>query len=421
MAIIETGAIFKSLRFDGVDSRDYGVYITGEAVYNAPERDVEMVTIPGRNGAYALDKGRFNNITVTYPAGLFQKSETDFKTALSDFRNALCSRVGYKRLEDDYHTDEFRLAVYKGGLEVTPANLEAGEFSITFECMPQRFLKIGEDWHQVPYSTGRRFENPTPFRSKPLLEFYEGNTLIMTGADGTSYTVEVGDRSVGQTVVVAEAQTKNPGTSSESVQVGDYISGVRTGDPFYIDGASIAYTFSAGMYPATSLVISNESGAATVTVNGSTVTATFAADDLVFQYGTAKTVTESFTATLNTNGGGSRAYAVTLSIAWTGGGTSFTFTRTGFQMQYPFGASNPAWSIGEITAYITEPAPGHVIVDCETGEAWIENNGEVTGSANSLVTFDSVNLPQMSVGSTFARITDDGTAYVLIRPRWWKV
>ena len=118
MAIAPTGAIYKSLIFDGEDSRDYGVYITGQAVYNAPERDVEMISIPGRNGSFALDKGRFQNIEVTYPAGIFADTESDFAEAISDFRNFLCSRKGYVRLTDGYNPDEFRMAVYKSGLEV---------------------------------------------------------------------------------------------------------------------------------------------------------------------------------------------------------------------------------------------------------------------------------------------------------------
>ena len=91
MAITQTGAIFKSFSFDNTSSRNYGIYITGEAVYNAPERAVEMVSIPGRNGALALDEGRFENIEVSYPAGIFAESETDFANAVSDFRNFLCS------------------------------------------------------------------------------------------------------------------------------------------------------------------------------------------------------------------------------------------------------------------------------------------------------------------------------------------
>lgn len=145
MAIAPTGAIYKSLSFDGKNSRDYGVYITGEAVYNAPERDVELVTIPGRNGSFALDNGRFENIEVTYPAGIFAYTEEDFRKAISDFRNLLCSRKGYVRLSDEYNPDEYRMAVYKSGLDVSPAQLKAGEFDITFDCKPQRFLVSGEE------------------------------------------------------------------------------------------------------------------------------------------------------------------------------------------------------------------------------------------------------------------------------------
>lgn len=58
MAINNTGAMFKSFEFDGTDSRNFGVYITGAAVYNAPEREVEMISIPNRNGAFALEIGR---------------------------------------------------------------------------------------------------------------------------------------------------------------------------------------------------------------------------------------------------------------------------------------------------------------------------------------------------------------------------
>ena len=162
-----TGTIFKGLTFDGVDSTQYGVYITGEAVYHAPMRDVEMIEIPGRNGAYALDKGRFTNIEVTYPAGIYGKDESEFAQAISDFRNALCSRKGYCRLTDGYNSNEYRMAVYSSGLEVSPALLKAGQFDITFNCKPQRFLTSGETQSNV--TSGATITNPTLFEGHPLL------------------------------------------------------------------------------------------------------------------------------------------------------------------------------------------------------------------------------------------------------------
>ena len=178
MAVIPTGAIYKALFFDGESSRNYGVYITGEAVYNSPERDVEMIKIPGRNGEFALDNGRFQNIEVTYPAGIFADSETDFAAAISDFRNFLASRVGYCRLEDEYNPNEYRMAVYKSGLNVDPAKLEAGEFSITFDCKPQRWLKDGEtavaigEWGETETASGDivSVENPNGILAVKSLE-----------------------------------------------------------------------------------------------------------------------------------------------------------------------------------------------------------------------------------------------------------
>ena len=53
--VIDYGKII----FGGVDSSDYGIYISGTGTYNAPERAVEFVTVPGRNGAIAMDQGRY--------------------------------------------------------------------------------------------------------------------------------------------------------------------------------------------------------------------------------------------------------------------------------------------------------------------------------------------------------------------------
>ena len=178
MAVIPTGAIYKALIFDGESSRNYGVYITGEAVYNSPVRDVEMIKIPGRNGEFALDNGRFENIEVTYPAGIFADNEAYFAEAISDFRNFLASRVGYCRLEDEYNPNEYRMAVYKSGLNVDPAKLEAGEFSITFDCKPQRWLKDGEtavaigEWGETETASGDivTVENPNGILAVKSLE-----------------------------------------------------------------------------------------------------------------------------------------------------------------------------------------------------------------------------------------------------------
>lgn len=179
--------MFKGLTFGGINSKDYGVYIEGQSAFNAPQRDVELIEIPGRNGAYAHDMGRYSNIEVSYPAGLFGHTETEFAEKISNFRNAICSKKGYQKLTDDYNPDEYRMGVYSSGLDVKPAILRAGEFDLKFNCKPQRFLTSGD----VPVSmdSGDTLTNPTLFESKPLIEC-KGYGDIGIGDKTISITLE---------------------------------------------------------------------------------------------------------------------------------------------------------------------------------------------------------------------------------------
>ena len=173
-------AVFNSFTFDNNNSLDYGIYITGEAVYDAPARVVEMITVPGKNGAIALDQGRFENIALTYPAGTFGSAQPEYASKMTSFRNMLASRYEYKRLEDTYNPDEFRLGLYKSGLDVSPTSMSrAGEFDIVFECKPQRFLKSGEVEHTL--NVDGAISNPTEFPSQPLITVIGYGSLVISG------------------------------------------------------------------------------------------------------------------------------------------------------------------------------------------------------------------------------------------------
>lgn len=158
--------------FDGINSADFGVYISGDAVFDSPVASYEMIQIPGRSGDLAVYHGRSENIEVTYPAFIFD----DFKANIRGLRSALMSRIGYMRLTDTYHPDEYRLGVYQGGLEVSPAVYNTtGEFDITFNCKPQRFLTSGES--RTTYTQSGTITNPTLFDAKPLIRVKGQGTL----------------------------------------------------------------------------------------------------------------------------------------------------------------------------------------------------------------------------------------------------
>ena len=170
------GILMNSFEFDGINSLDYGLMITEEAAFNAPKRVYEMISIPGRNGDLALDEGRYENIPVTYSAGMVGRNESAFAEKIAALKNAILSVKGYKRLTDTYNPDEFRLGIYKSGLEVDSIyKLKGGKFSIQFDCKPQRFLVSGET--AQTFTASGSITNPTNFDSSPLLEVVGTGTV----------------------------------------------------------------------------------------------------------------------------------------------------------------------------------------------------------------------------------------------------
>ena len=423
MAITQTGAMYKSLTFDNKTSREYGVYITGEAVYNAPARDVEMITIPGRNGTFALDNGRFENIEVTYPAGIYADTEADFAQAVSDFRNFLCSKRGYCRLTDEYNPNEFRMAIYKSGLEVDPTMLRAGQFEITFECKPQRWLTSGET--ATTMASGGTITNPTLFESGPLLEATGYGVIGFNG-----YEIDFDGVPYGEIVIGDKGSTSYFLPYTMTITLDTTL--MNSGDPIYPEPKE----FVIQTYIATSLGSGKYFTDVSVTSTTNALDAYTTKEGLViadklhlyllpdfgsgFKYGTAKTITSSAVYKYRVSGS-STDYTETfqVDIAYGGADTyTVSVTKTGtLAPDVVRGANiwlNYPTMYGNSSKIITDP----IFIDCDLGEAYIIDNG-VYRSLNQYIDLGS-KLPTLASGSN--TITFDNTITELkVQPRWWKV
>ena len=132
--------------FDGVDLEDqYSVYALGRMTYGAPEKDVELVHVPGRSGDVILDNKAYHNMTIVYPDCWIID---DFPGNSAGLRDHLMKKTDYCELRDDYHPGEYRMALYKGPFEpeaVSGLNNSAGRFDLSFVCQPQRWLDSGKN------------------------------------------------------------------------------------------------------------------------------------------------------------------------------------------------------------------------------------------------------------------------------------
>lgn len=424
--------IMNGLTFGGINSLDYGIYISGEAVFNAPARDVEMLQIPGRNGDLVLDHGRFENVEVSYPAGTFGDDQTDFREKLSDFRNAILSQVGYQRLTDTYHPDEYRMGVYASGLEVAPVHYNtAGEFVLTFNCKPQRWLTSGED--SVAIADGGTLDNPTLFESEPLIKYDGYGTIEFNG-----YTIETDNVYLGD-VVLAENETV-ASYSSFTVDV----SSLNVGDAITINasasGLTIVFTVNQprGLPTVSSSSITDTNALCSTAYSGRTklgettsrftYTTNYEPFDIVV--GTSSSVTNTANMTVNiaatTN---YSAYSFTVQSSQTVSYDASTQKLTVSQT-ITFGGSPPAavninssgsgkMTYDSIIGHSTIPIDTETkYIDCEIGEVYTIRNGELV-PMNDLVALGS-DLPRLISGTNTFNYDNTITNFE-ITPRWWKV
>ena len=419
MGVVQTGAIYKGFTFDGIDSKTYGVYISGDAVFNAPERDVEMIEIPGRNGAFALDKGRFANITVTYPAGLFGDTEADFAQGISDLRNALASRKGYCRLEDEYNPNEYRMAVYRSGLEVDPAQLKAGTFEIVFDCMPQRYLTSGET--AVAVASGGTLTNPTLFDARPMLEVSGYGNINIDGE-----TINIANTTIGDIVLFGSGSIEFSTNLPKSVTFDSNL--FNTGDSITVSHPSYSIAFRLAPDTTITNVSSTVTGEQIYNlqefVSQQTVNLQFQHDSVGFKKGTSKThdttITCAVTFTQNGNTYTKNAI-IRANIDYAG------VNKISFLASYDANSEINAYVVNKlgsveymgITGYSTKTALGSPLYfDLDIGEAYKIESGAVV-SVNNAVIFPA-ELPVLKPGAN--TITFDNTVTQLkVVPRWWCV
>ena len=152
-----------NITFDSKTANSFGLIVAGAGSFDPALPDMTAYSVPGRNGDIFLDNHRYKNIDVTYPGFI----PSAFVSNSQSIRNWILTPKEYKKLEDNFDTTHFRMAIGKS-VNFSPVNEnKAANVSITFNCKPQRFLTSGA----VSYNTlsGVTRTNPTEFKAFPII------------------------------------------------------------------------------------------------------------------------------------------------------------------------------------------------------------------------------------------------------------
>ena len=411
--------IANTFTFGGVSTSDYGLVVEGSGDYSAPKRATETINIPGRNGAFQLDKGYYENIEIEYKVVVADATQADFNDAIEAFRNAIVSQIGYQRLEDTYHPGEYRMATYNGGLNDAPTFHGKGAiFKIKFNCKPQRWLTSGET--AVTVTSGGTLTNPTLFESGPLLEATGSGAIEFNG-----YEIEFAGVPYGE-VVIGDKATWILGEIPLTVTLDTSL--LNVGDSIYPEARECVIRTRLekeyGVFIYEGITSSTNVLDAYGIVENNVSLKKFWPHLIPdfgdgFVYGTAKTITCS--ATFNYQSGYPLSYwqeTVQATIAYDGADSYTVTVQSSGNKSSSVNRTEAVYAAptmyGNSSQIITDP----ISIDCDLGEAYIVDGG-VYRSLNQYIDLGS-ELPKLGVGEN--EITFDNTITELkVQPRWWKV
>lgn len=422
------------LEFDGENSFDYGVFISGEGTFDAPKRRARKISIPGRNGDFVLDEDSFENIQVRYPAFIVAKNKAEFKEKLEAFRSALLSKTGYVRLSDTYHKDEYRMAAYLEGLEVSPKlHNKAGDFTLVFDCKPQRFLKIGE--LETSVLSGGVITNPTLFDSQPLLRVLGYGKITINTSD-----IVVENEDIGNVTLQNESDLNY---DTKFILDSNTVSLLNTSDTITIpSGLRIAGGIISRNYPTIRLTGLEIAQTGTIQCHSQIISKPappggnggrfyiITDEPIHFSKGTTDTskVIQAKITVPYTNNGVASSFTTTMSIGihYYSGAEDYIEIVKGTNPFSPLPPSGVEFAtlgnknhIGTVTAYSTKNALSEgIYIDLDIGECYMIKNGEII-SLNTYVNLGA-DLPTLKPGANV--ITYDNTIDELkITPRYWRV
>ena len=396
--------------FGGISSSQYDIFISGEALFDAPKRNTEEVTIPGRNGSFLLDKGSYENIKVTYPAFCYSKTYAEFIDNITRFRNAVATKTGYQRLTDTFNYSEYRMAAFLDGIEVDPILYNSGaKFNVVFDCMPQRFLMSGES--AIDVTSGSTMLNPTPFEAKPLIEATGYGDITFNGYEITLANSTMGNVTLGENT---DRITFNTGL----LNVGDTIS-VKAD----FDASAIPDSFNVSSVQSVTVDTNPSSGTPSIrTLFSGSLDVEMAVKNVIATFTAGTTNTQNFTTKFKVTyvyNGVTQVSTITL-IA------KIVYNATNGTIRASIGELNATnhYEAYEGTSIITKATAVSTVsllgtptyIDCDLGEAYkVENGGLI--SLDKYIDLGS-DLPALAPGIN--TVTFDNTfTEIKFEPRWW--
>ena len=188
--------------FNGTRSDSMKLLVAEKHIYAAPQRDVEMIHVPGRNGDVLIDRGSWKNVDVSYTVQF-----VGLPTKAPELRQWL-QATGYHVLKDSYQPDYFRYGVFTSVMDPEEIARNVGRLQLIFSCKPYLYraytdattqdkITLNASGGSITSATGATVTsgaatvaNPEAYASQPYIKITagSGSVSLYIGSKQYSFT-----------------------------------------------------------------------------------------------------------------------------------------------------------------------------------------------------------------------------------------
>ena len=178
------------IKFAGIRSDEVNLIIEHYPTRQFPEKNYDVIEVPGKDGDVVIDKGNFKNYRQSYSAFIDANSpdEETYYLVSTKIAEWLLGNPGYQRLEDSYDPEFYRMAYYSGGSNFSNFFNVYGRGTIEFTCAPRRFYKYGEK--EIEIESGFKIDSPSVFKAEPLFKITPTNAAPSLTVNGKTVSFD---------------------------------------------------------------------------------------------------------------------------------------------------------------------------------------------------------------------------------------
>lgn len=159
--------------FRGRDSfKDFGICVAKRPPITSPQRNIEYIEIPGRNGALKVDDETYKDIVI--PVECWFKSK-DIPGKTEEIKQWLDGGEG--PLIFSNQPDRFYIAHVSDQFDIAQEMKRFGQFQLNFRCRP---FKYAVDNHPITLASPGALISPGNQPSEPIIQVNGSGNITLT-------------------------------------------------------------------------------------------------------------------------------------------------------------------------------------------------------------------------------------------------